>query len=50
MWGNEDLFEETMNHAQFPKDQNKNNHDYEQQEWDVHLVISGSKESVVLLK
>ena len=38
----EHFLEATMNLAQFPEDQNKNNHDYEQQEWDVHLVILGS--------
>lgn len=36
------LFEPTINLAQFPEDQNKNNHDYEQQEWDVHLFIFSS--------
>jgi hypothetical protein len=44
MWGDERLFETTINLAQFPKDQNQNNHDYEQQEWDVHLFISGSED------
>ena len=43
MRGNERLFEATINLAQFPEDQNKNNHDYEQQEWDVHLFISSSE-------
>jgi hypothetical protein len=47
MGGNERLFEATINLAQFPEDQNKNNHDYEQQEWDVHLFISSSKESEI---
>jgi hypothetical protein len=43
-WGDERLFEATINLAQFPEDQNKDNHDYEQQEWDVHLFISSSEE------
>jgi hypothetical protein len=42
MWSDERLLEATINLAQFPEDQNKNNRDYEQQEWDVH--VSGSKE------
>ena len=43
MCGNERLFEATINLAQFPEDQNKDNHDYEQQERNVHLVVSSSK-------
>jgi hypothetical protein len=39
----ERLFEATINLAQFPEDQNKDNHDYEQQERNVHLVVSSSK-------
>jgi hypothetical protein len=42
--GNERLFEVTINLAQFPEDQNKDNHDYEQQEWDVHFCTFSSKE------
>jgi hypothetical protein len=38
--GDEHLFKATINLAQFPEDQKKNNHDYEQQESDVHLLIS----------
>jgi len=29
MWGGKDFLEATMNLAQFPEDQNKNNHDHE---------------------
>jgi hypothetical protein len=43
MGGDGHLFEPTINLAQFPEDQNKNNHDYEQQEWDVHLFIFSSE-------
>ena len=50
MWSDERLPEATINLAQFPEDQDKNNHDYEQQEWDVHLSVSGSKETEILLK
>jgi hypothetical protein len=48
MGGDERPFEATVNLAQFPEDQNKNNHDYEQQKWDVHLFISGSKALEIL--
>jgi hypothetical protein len=44
MGRDERFFEATINLAQFPEDQNKNNHDYEQQEWDVHFFIFSSKE------
>jgi hypothetical protein len=40
--GDERLFKTTINLAQFPEDQKKNNHDYEQQESDVHLLIFSS--------
>jgi hypothetical protein len=43
-WGTKRLSEAAINLAQFPEDQNKNNHDYEQQEWDVHFFIFSSKE------
>jgi hypothetical protein len=43
MWSNERLLEATMNLAQFPENQNKSNHGYEQQEWDVHLFVSSSR-------
>jgi hypothetical protein len=36
--GNESLFEEAVNLAQLPEDQNKENRDYEQQELNVHVV------------
>lgn len=36
----ERLFEETINLAQYPEDQNKQNCDYEQQELDVHFLTS----------
>ena len=40
MGGDKHLFEESMNLAQFPEDQNKNNRDQEQQDWDVHSFVS----------
>jgi hypothetical protein len=48
MGRDERLFEATVNLAQFPEDQNKNNHDYEQQEWDVHVFISSSRALEIL--
>src|SRR6266567_1713537 len=34
------LLEPGINFAQFPEDRNKNNHNHEQQEWNVHLFSS----------
>jgi hypothetical protein len=38
--GRKSLFEVAINLAQFPEDQQQQNRDYEQQELDVHLVVS----------
>jgi hypothetical protein len=48
MAGDEHLLEATINLAQFPEDQNQNNHDYEQQEWDVHSFLSRSKQLEII--
>jgi hypothetical protein len=48
MGGDEHLLEPTINPAQLPEDQNKNNDDYEQQEWHVHFFSSRSKELEIL--
>jgi hypothetical protein len=36
--GNKRLFEEAINLAQFPEDQNKENRDHEQQVLDIHFL------------
>jgi hypothetical protein len=46
--GNKRLFEEAVNLAQFPEDQNKENRDHEQQELDIHLKLFGSREFLTL--
>jgi hypothetical protein len=39
--GNQRLFEQAVNLAQFPEDQNEENRDYEQQELNIHFTPFG---------
>jgi hypothetical protein len=41
--GNKRLFEQAVNLAQFPEDQNEENRDYEQQELNIHVHALGYK-------
>jgi hypothetical protein len=46
--GNERLFEQAVNLAQFPEDQNEENRDYKQQELNIHFHRSLATEELLM--